>query len=91
MDSVLVDTDVASFIFKQDTRETLYQPHLAGKQVCIAFMTVAELYYWAISKKWGKLKDAWIAATALRHGLPLVTHNRRHFESIPALRVISES
>ena len=33
--------------------------------------------------------DAWIAATALRHNLPLVTHNRRHFEQVPGLQVIS--
>lgn len=37
------------------------------------------------------LHDSWIAATALRHKLPLVTHNRKHFENIPALTVISES
>lgn len=36
-------------------------------------------------------EDSWIAATALRHGLPLVTHNRRHFEGISGLTVISES
>jgi len=35
-------------------------------------------------------EDSWIAATALRHGLPLVTHNRRHFENVPGLTVISE-
>lgn len=34
--------------------------------------------------------DAWIAATALRHGLSLVTHNPRHFEHIPGLTVITE-
>ena len=34
--------------------------------------------------------DAWIAAVALRNGMPLVTHNRRHFEGIPGLTVISE-
>jgi predicted nucleic acid-binding protein len=34
--------------------------------------------------------DAWIAATALRHGAPLITHNRKHFEGIPGLMVISE-
>ena len=33
--------------------------------------------------------DSWIAATALRHNLPLVTHNRKHFEGIPGLRVLS--
>jgi tRNA(fMet)-specific endonuclease VapC len=35
--------------------------------------------------------DAWIAATALRHDLPLITHNRKHFEQVPGLRLISES
>ena len=37
------------------------------------------------------LQDAWIAATALRHGMPLVTHNREHFEHVPGLTVISEA
>ncbi len=34
--------------------------------------------------------DLWIAATALRHDLPLVTHNRKDFDDIPGLTVISE-
>jgi predicted nucleic acid-binding protein len=34
--------------------------------------------------------DAWIAASALRHGAPLLTHNRRHYVDIPGLTVISE-
>ncbi len=33
--------------------------------------------------------DWWVAACALRHGLPLVTHNPRHFQGIPGLEVIS--
>jgi tRNA(fMet)-specific endonuclease VapC len=37
------------------------------------------------------LHDSWIAATALRHSLPIVTHNRKHFEHVPGLTVISES
>lgn len=37
------------------------------------------------------LQDSWIAATALRHGMPIVTHNRRHFENIPGLTVITEN
>lgn len=32
--------------------------------------------------------DAWIAATALRHGIPLATNNRRHFEGIPGLTLV---
>lgn len=35
-------------------------------------------------------KDAWIAACALRFDAPLVTHNRKDFEAIPNLRLISE-
>jgi tRNA(fMet)-specific endonuclease VapC len=35
--------------------------------------------------------DAWIAATAVRHRVPLVTHNRKHFEHIPGLALISEA
>jgi predicted nucleic acid-binding protein len=35
--------------------------------------------------------DAWIAAAALRHRLPLVTHDRTDFEHIPGLVVVSEA
>ena len=33
--------------------------------------------------------DAWIAATALRHDVPLVTHNRSDYLGVPGLRLIS--
>jgi len=35
--------------------------------------------------------DAWQAATALLHDVPLVTHNRRHYEAVPGLRIVSEA
>jgi tRNA(fMet)-specific endonuclease VapC len=34
--------------------------------------------------------DAWIAACTLRHGVPLVTHNSRHFEGISELKILTE-
>jgi predicted nucleic acid-binding protein len=34
--------------------------------------------------------DLWIAACAIRHGIPLITHNRKHFDHIPGLVLISE-
>ncbi len=34
--------------------------------------------------------DAWVAAVALEFDIPLVTHNRRHFEMISRLNIISE-
>jgi len=34
--------------------------------------------------------DAWVAATALLHGIPLVTHNTTHYLGVDNLDVISE-
>jgi tRNA(fMet)-specific endonuclease VapC len=33
--------------------------------------------------------DAWIAATALRHASPLVTHNTKHFRHIQGLELLT--
>lgn len=129
---VLIDTDVASFLFKRDTRAQLYRPHLSGKIVVLSFMSLAELYRWAEVRKWGDQRrrqmeqhirnfvvhgysrqlcqtwarimataerrgrelecaDGWIGATAVLHGIPLVTHNRRHYEGVEGLKVISEA
>lgn len=35
--------------------------------------------------------DLWIAACAIRHGLPLISNNRKHFHDIPGLALISEA
>ena len=35
--------------------------------------------------------DAWVAAVALMFDVPLVTHNRKHFENVESLKIISES
>jgi predicted nucleic acid-binding protein len=35
--------------------------------------------------------DRWIAACAIHHGVPLISHNRRHFTGIPGLTLISEA
>ena len=34
--------------------------------------------------------DAWIAATALLHNIPLVTHNAKDYAGVPGLTVITE-
>lgn len=56
MKTPIVDTDVVSFIFKQDTRAALYEPHLLNTFPAISFMTLAELEKWAISANWGRAK-----------------------------------
>lgn len=35
--------------------------------------------------------DVWVAAVALLFDIPLVTNNRRHFENVKNLKIISES
>jgi predicted nucleic acid-binding protein len=35
--------------------------------------------------------DTWIAATALAYDAPLATHNRKDFEHVPGLTVLSEN
>ena len=62
MDSVLFDTDVLSFLFKQDSRAEIYRPHLDGKLGIISFMTVAELDFWANVRKWGAKRRAELSA-----------------------------
>lgn len=130
--SVVVDTDVVSFLFKRDSRAELYRPHLTGRLLAVSFMTVAELDLWALQRRWGAEQrarmdehlrhfvvhpadralcrtwaevshqarrsgrplttaDAWIAATAVLHGIPLITHNRSDFAVVSDLVVVSES
>ena len=130
--AIVVDTDVVSFLLKSDSRAQLYRDHLQGKTLALSFMTVAELYQWAYTRRWGESRlawleerlrayvivpydselcrrwaiicverqrmgkpisaqDAWVAATAVRHGYPLVTHNRDDFAVITGLTVISET
>lgn len=53
-----------------------------------------------LSETWGRIRaerrsqpiavdDAWIAATAVAHACPLVTHNPRDFQGIADLKVIT--
>ena len=49
---VVLDTDVASFLFKGDTRAETYRPHLHGKTLALSFMTVTELYQWSLVRHW---------------------------------------
>jgi predicted nucleic acid-binding protein len=54
-----------------------------------------------INWEWAKIKstkgrpisdgDAWIAATAICYGAPLVTHNARHFLHLDRLEVLTIS
>lgn len=131
MKTVLLDTNIVSYVLKRDSRAGLYAPHLLHRELAIAMMTVAELLQWAAIRHWGEARiqqleaefdkytilpvdmatcrlwarvrasrnaaglpispqDAWVAATALRYTVPLVTHNPDDFQHIAGLTVITE-
>lgn len=128
MATVLLDTDVCSFLLKGDSRASIYAPLVQGHRLALSFMTVAELFQWTRVRNWGARRtarleqaiaayvvvpadvemcriwgqvraerqslgypispqDAWVAATALRHALPLVTHNASDFMNIANLDI----
>jgi tRNA(fMet)-specific endonuclease VapC len=127
----VVDTDVVSYLFRNNPIAQQYRQHLMGKLPVISFMTLAEIRFAMLQAGWGAARtahmerflkhfvlftcdsdlctvwaqvvdserkqgriistqDAWIAATAILNRVPLVTHNRRHFENVPGLQMISE-
>jgi tRNA(fMet)-specific endonuclease VapC len=132
MSTVLLDTNIVSYLFKGDTRAANYAPHLLNQELALSMMTVAELFQWAGMRNWGRVRmqqletmlkqytilpfdletcrrwadirvardkmghpispqDAWIAATALRYGLPLITHNPGDFQKVTGLIIVTEA
>lgn len=53
MSLLLIDTDIASFIFKGSDYADPYLPLLSDQELALSFMTVAELFQWAILRQWG--------------------------------------
>jgi len=130
MSQIVVDTDVASYLFNWHTLAQQYVNALRGSDLILSFMSVAELRMGAMSAGWGghrrvllerfvhgfelfypdddlctvwarvradarsagraiSPQDAWIAATALALDAPLATNNRRDFENVRNLQLLS--
>jgi len=53
MTPVVVDTDVVSFLFKNDSRAQLYLPLMRNRDVLVSLMTEAELEQWILLANWG--------------------------------------
>ena len=127
MNTLVLDTNIVSFLMRGHQLADLYLPYLEGHTLAVSFMTVGELYEGAFRAGWGQdrlaklretvsayvvipfsfeicrqwgiirwerrrqpiaVDDAWIAATARTHALPLVTHNPKDFREIEELEVI---
>ena len=130
MNQIVVDTDVASYIFNWHSLAPGYVNALRGSELILSLMSVAELRMGAISAGWSdgrrsllerfiqgfelvyadnnlctvwariradaraagralSPQDAWIAATALALDASLATNNRRDYEHVPKLRLMT--
>lgn len=65
----LVDTDVFSFYFKDDTRKLLYEPHLENQFLFLSFMTYAELRGWRLNRDWGTNLTTQLESSLRRHSI----------------------
>ena len=92
MEVVLIDTDVVSFLFKGDSRISLYQSHLQNKVLAISFMTVAELYYWAYTRDWGQRRIGQLEAALRKYVvLPLDLELCKRWAEIRSVREVKGS
>ncbi len=53
MTSVVVDTDVVSYVFKNHPFGSRYDAELTSRIPLISFMTVAEIERWVLQYRWG--------------------------------------
>jgi len=56
MESILLDTDVTSYIIKDLPVATAFRPMIFGKQVAVSFMTLAEIHEGIYRSHWGETK-----------------------------------
>lgn len=54
MSTVVLDTNVVSYLLKRDSRAELYRKHVRGNTLALSFMTVAELHEWGFRRKWSE-------------------------------------
>lgn len=67
--AVLVDTDVFSFLVKRDSRAALYSGELDGAIITLSFMTAADLYAWAMQRRWSDRRIAGLQSMLAPHTL----------------------
>jgi tRNA(fMet)-specific endonuclease VapC len=51
-----VDTDVFSYLLKQDTRRYQFEPHVKNRELVLSVMVVAEVRRWSLQHGWGALR-----------------------------------
>lgn len=64
---VVVDTDVVSYLFRQDSRADAFRAHLDGRLAVISAQTLAELEHWPVRRHWGERKRTELRAFLQRY------------------------
>ena len=57
-----MDTNVASYIFRDSPEATYYQEQIEGQRVVMSFQTSEELWYGAYNRNWGERRRAELAS-----------------------------
>ena len=53
---IILDTNIVSYLMRGGREAEAYAPHVQGKLLAIAFITVGEMYFGAENKNWGENK-----------------------------------
>lgn len=53
---IILDTNIVSYLMKGGLLAEAYAPHVQGKLLAIAFITVGEMYFGAENRNWGEKK-----------------------------------
>jgi predicted nucleic acid-binding protein len=51
---IILDTNIVSYLMKGGPLAEAYAPHVQGKLLTIAFITVGEMYFGAQNRNWGE-------------------------------------
>jgi predicted nucleic acid-binding protein len=91
MSPVVVDTDVASYIFKWHPSGQRYLDVMRGSELILSFMSVAEMRMGAISAGWGirrrELLEQFIASFRVVYADDALCTSWAHFAPVQGRRV----
>jgi len=66
-DSLLLDTDVASYLFKNSALAKPFRQAIKGQRPVLAFVSVAELFKWTLKRRWSSQKVEQLEAALRRY------------------------
>lgn len=56
-ETIVLDTNIISYQFRNDSRYAVYKAHIEGKICCVSFQTRAEIERWIVARAWGLKKQ----------------------------------